>query len=59
MGNKHVEYFHASSPFRLEEQINWWAEDHKLEPVSISVLMDKGEFVAFVVMEERGEDSYD
>ena len=59
MGNKHVEWFQASSPSILEERINWWAEDNKFEPVSISVLMDEGAFVAFVVMEERGEDSYD
>ena len=58
MGSKHVEYFHASSPCHIEEQINWWCEDHKCEPVSISVLMDGSEFVAFVVMEDKYEDRY-
>lgn len=52
MGSKHIEYFHANSPAGIEEQINWWCDDHKLEPISISVLMDGNEFVAFVVVEE-------
>lgn len=54
MGNKHIEYFHASNPYDLECQINWWVEDHNLEPISVSVLLDKSEFVAFVVMEYKG-----
>jgi hypothetical protein len=53
--SKHLEYFHDSHPYDLETRINNWCENHKLEPVSISVLMDGEEFVAFVVVEEKKE----
>lgn len=55
MGNKCVRCFHANDACELEYMIDNWCEIHKLEPVSVSVLMDGEEFVAFVVVEEKKE----
>ena len=49
--SKWVEQFHGSTPSELEDRINNWCEKNELIPLSISVLKDGDEFVAFVVVE--------
>ena len=49
--SKWVEQFHGSTPSELEDRINNWCEMNELIPLSISVLKDGDEFVAFVVVE--------
>lgn len=53
MERNQVKSFKADRRWDLEDQINNYCSENKLEPISVSVTMDGGTFVAFVVVEDR------